>query len=324
MTAEGNLDIASPLGGFDLEIELASSLTSGQRIDIITDIAIVEEEATSTIRVSNSSGSIYLTLFHEDVPSEIFLCYGAHSPKHIRVVYYHEFIAVELDELWQHTFYPSYVYYNTDVATVHIRPNYSATVDSVRKRELSDWREAIFIDLETATANAIAGVIQQRPVEIYGRWDGSVRYQYTPLVRSTLDIKEFVHDYTIDQEENQQTAAEAIVYYIKTGMVVDPESFKRIGFVTRVYRLPDLDSGGLRAASISQLRARQQMKNHTIIGRLDPRLELGDVALVGTIGDPLRVPPNAKLLVEAAIIESLQISIDGKKASMTIRGRNYE
>lgn len=323
------LDITSPLTGFDLDMLLPMNthLSNGDSIIVTSDAIITVSGAYSYIKFFKEAGKIYVSSYADGIVKEKVLL-ACTDPHWYHVTYYHRFIAIVVDGVWEHTFYPEYMKYIDDTVRVWITPSFSCSM-VVKKRELSDWRESIYVDLEMTSQNGISSLLQSRPVEQIGSSNGSLRFQYFPRTRPSKQVR-FIKTHSIRIEESQQIASEALVYHVNVGVAVDTESIRRYGLITRVYRLPDLDSGAMKAAKVMQLQARQRVKSHTIEMRLDPQIEVGDAIIVGTndpSGHPNDVQPlpgTGTQIYESIIVESISVTISDGRFGSLIRGRNYE
>jgi hypothetical protein len=303
------------LSGYDLSFRISADLTNGQYIDAIANVSIVEDYPTSFVRVINESGSLYIGLWWNTTIVEKFYC-STVMPHVVQIVYYHEYISVSFDGVGVHNFYPESVTYYTDDTEVSIRCSYAVTLANVRLKELYDWREAIYADIESTSQAAISTVIQQRPVEIFGSSNGSLRYQYFPLTRPQKTLGSFVQSHSVTRNPNNQICSEGIVYFTNTGIKLDQPAFDNFGFITRTFRMPDLDSGAMKATFVMQLRARQAVESHDIVCRFDPTLEVGDQLTHNIV-----LPGTGTNVTLVTIIEAISISMSSGRFAMKIKGR---
>jgi len=171
--------------------------------------------------------------------------------------------------------------------------------------------------MESSAQNAISSVIQQRPVEIINKYDGSIRFQYSPQTRDDVDIK-FIHSYSGGAEDSSSVASDAIVYFYDMAVLADEQAAADVGFVTRMYRLPDLESGAIKAARVMQQRARENLHRHAVQCRFNLALELGDIANIVYIR-----AGSLTEIEEYCIVEAIRFSIRDGQATMDFEGRNY-
>lgn len=307
-------DITKPLSGFALSFRIDNAFTDGQYVDVISNVSMNGFLENSFVRLINASELHWVHLYVGTTSVEKFLV-GAVMPHLVAVVYYQNYICISLDGVGVHVFYPYDVVYNTDDVAVSIKSGHAASLSLIRLKELCDWREAIFADLETTSQSAISSVIQQRPVEIFGVHTGAVRYQYFPSVRPSKEIS-LVSSHDVTTSGGNQISSEGIVYFTDTGIQLDLDAFEDFGFITRTFRLPDLDSGAMKAAAVMQLRARQSAEQHQIACRFDPTIEVGDQVTSSVV-----LPGTGTVVTDIAIIESAQISLAEGKYAMRMKGR---
>ena len=310
------------VGGFDLQFHCAS-LTTGQSLYVCSEIAITASDALdpstakSYLRISAGSDGEY-SFSMLDKSSAVIETY-THILTNlglVRVVFHNEFCTVYVDGYWVHTFGFTKVYHPDD-PEVGLKASGEITVTQIRLKELSDWREAIWVDLETSTQNAISTAILQRPVNIYPNYKGEIVFEYSPL-RDQVDL-EFVHIHEINHQESMQAASDAIVYFTRTGVVTDKIFARQVGFVTRFYRLPDLDNGAIAAARKIMDRERQSRKVHSSKGRLNPVLAIGDIAVINQ-----NLSATGTLLSESFIVEDINLRLALGAFEMTVQGRDAD
>lgn len=306
------------VGGFDLVFTMPD-LSSGQWVEVKANIAVCEEDAedpasaVSYIRIGNDS-EYYVTLYDSGY-RVMTTSYAPHIETGgvVRIIFHNEFCTVYVDSLWLYTFSFDAVYYPEE-PVVSMRASTNITVTGIRLKELSDWREAIFIDMETTSQNAIGSVVLQRPVDIRQNYLGQMVFEYDP-VRSSREIK-FIKEHAPEEYEPSNACSDAIVYFTNAAVVIDREFAKTHGFVTRMYRLPDLDNGAIRATRIMQKRARQSAFHHSVIMRYNPIYEVGDIAGAVYTASSTGYDEDADI-----IIEQMQISFANGEAKLVISGR---
>lgn len=327
MTIVG-LDVA--LSGFDLSFDISHLRDStSNTLMIVTNIDVLSYINNSYIVLQGASTGIDVSLYSgtpdggnslvETYPIRDIFTYTS-----FRIVFYHEFIGIILDGRWVHTIYPYYIFYNTDTPSISLLSNYSETIANMRLKELSDWREAVYVDLETTSQNGISSIIQQRPVEIVPLSTGEVRFAYFPHDRDIIDTGDFLLEWIPSDQENPQICSEGIVYATNSLVVADQDTFDEYGFITRVFRLPDLDSGSVRAAKVMQKLARQQALTHDVRLRFNPAIEMGDI-----ISSDLLLPGTGTMIGTSdkdteglsCIVEGIAIGSQAGNYSCQIKGR---
>ena len=304
-------------GGFDIEFDMPT-IPDGSSIKVISDIDILYAYpgGGNRIEFSMASGLLSINLYchDEDGLIEGFL-YGSGTYSRARVFFHNNFCSVYLDGNHAHMFGFPYVNH-PDLPNVRMASGgTNLTVSNVRLKELSDWREAIFVDMETNTMNAIRSLILQRPVDIYSHHDGSIVFEYDPD-RDTVTIS-FVHDHDKDYKDTSDSCSDAIVYYSDVGVRIDNTFAKDVGFVTRMLRLADMDNGAVRAADVIQKRGRQRRVSHKLVARLNPEIELGDIALISET-----LTGKGETYEESFIVENLSLQFRNGEQQMVLTGRD--
>jgi hypothetical protein len=300
--------------GFDLLWESATA----DNFTVEADVQDTRYTGDTKVKVTltNTGGENYELIFTSEPSStvvETFKFTEKTNGHHFRVFFHDSFITVYMDGKWIHTFgAPEFVY---DISNdVYLGGNFTAT--NIRLKDLCDWREAVYIDLETDAMSAIGSVIQERPIETVWRSNGGTAYWYD-IVRGTIVqvVLPKSHDWT--ETTPRDGASDAIIYgYSEVKCLQYQPYHVNYGFATKVMRFPNLKSGALRAAKEVLERAFEGRMRHTIKIRPDIRLEVGDI---------LDVDYNASATGTAMafdlIIESISLDLAGGQPNMTITGR---
>ena len=311
-------------GGFDLEFYVAS-LTNTQEIIVCSDIAITDTDAETPataecfLVIEGPDGNSYDFTYKDKSNDEVdrFMS-SIEDLGLVRIVFHNEFCSVYVDHKWIYTFAFAAIYHPEE-PSVGLKTNGdSIAIYNIRLKELSDWREAIFIDLETSTRNAIQSAILQRPVDNYPNYEGKMKFVYDP-VRETRRL-DFVRNHReVDAADVPQGCSDALVYFTYAAVVNDLAFAESTGFVTRLLRLPNLDNGAVKAARILQRRARQSRKSHSISARIDPRIEPGDIVQVYET-----LTGTGTVILHNIIVESARFSIREGQQAMSISGRDAD
>ena len=187
------------VGGFDL-VFTSPALSSGEWIEVRANIAACHEDvddglstAYTYVRIGVDANGTYV-LVRDKVSRDLAIFYAPNITTMgvVRVIFHNEFCTVYIDGDWLYTFSFDAVYYPEE-PTISMRASGNITVTGIRLKELSDWREAIFIDMETTSQNAIGGVVLQRPVDIRQNYLGQMVFEYDP-VRSSKAV-EFIKEH---------------------------------------------------------------------------------------------------------------------------------
>lgn len=310
------------VGGYDIEFT-APDLTNGQWIRVAsragvtaTDVA-AKTSAETHVDIGMTGGLYYISVL-DRAHAEVDRYYATNLTHlgRVRIVFHNEFITVYIQGYWVHTFWFDNIYHPED-QDIRMSASGSIAVTDIRLKELADWREAIFVDMETSSQNAISSVILQRPIDIRSDHDGGLVFEYDPD-RSTETLH-FVRRYDVNLQDNTQGCSDAIVYFTNAAVVIDDDFSEQVGFVTRMYRFPDLDNGAIKAATLAQRRARQARKLHTVVCRFHPRLEVGDIASVAFPATGALVSVEGDFIVEA-----INFNMESGIQNMQITGRDAE
>jgi hypothetical protein len=316
-----------PIGGCDIQFNL-SSFPVRTGVELFTNISIQTDTVSpatsypenSLLIVRRNDGvDLYIGTAKDNYQEGIF--HPCVAVNKVRVLFHNEFCTVYIDDMWGYTFSFAYIKYPETLSAQ--MAYYDGTelqigtlaVSNVKIKELCDWRDAIYIDLETNAANAIQSIIQQRPVEIIPRSDGSIDFFYEPNTRPEVQLTN-IRKHTRTQDDSKSACSDAIVYYSDVAVISDEATLEDVGFITRMIRVPELDSGALKAAKVIQKKARQSMYKHHTEGRINLALEIDDVATSSY------TPANEhQSRVSSFIVESIQLDLASDNTTMTVEGR---
>ena len=184
----------------------------------------------------------------------------------------------------------------------------------IRLDEIPDWRDAIYIDYESTGTNALQSVIQQRPIQTLPEIDRGISFTYA-LLKDEVDGHNILF-YNEGEVAAVGMASDGMVYFFDVGMVTSEKTAKEAGLITKVFRLSELDTGGLQAAKTLQTIALGQRHPVKIIMRPDPRLEVLDNLIVNLIASGTNTP-----IWNQVVIEDITIELEDGKYSSTLTGR---
>jgi hypothetical protein len=272
--------------GFDLSFELDSPSS----FEIRTNVKIfpdnyeekddIASDTATALKVESLGGSDYIvTLISNPSGTEMFkLTYSSGDDyQKFRVLYYGNNVSLYQDNRWVTTIaLDKLVYTQEQFIDIDAYSASSLTFRNLRIKDLGDWREAVYIDLETDGNAAISSIIQERPVEIVSQPDGSmnVYYEYT---RDEIDlvIDPQVHEYQIQDPE--EAGSDAIIYGAGDVQTIQYRKFAQTkGLSTKLIRIPNLDVGALEAAQRMLDRFYEARGSHTIGMRPNLKLQPAD------------------------------------------------
>lgn len=253
----------------------------------------------------NRTGATTFDLYVYTSAEEELISFDVIAPQVIRFLLHDEFVTIYFDERWMYTFALEDVVY-PETVTASLTANAAITCSEIRRQELYDWRDAIFVDMETVAGGAVQSVIQQRPVELRPKWDGALYLSYVPAYTSNAETLAFVRQMEESYEFTQGSFADGIVQGMTNEVVQSDTAIDHSGFATRVLRLPDLDSGAKRAAKTIQIQSIQSMYQIGIDLRPNLTIEPGDLVEYGGI---------------QTIVEAVSYTLRQGQLGMQLKGR---
>ena len=235
----------------------------------------------------------------------------------VRTFIYDENIAVYVNDVCVYTYTLGAASYPEPVAaSIQITGGVAVAVSDINRTELQDQREAIYVDYEANTENAIQSIVQQRPVEINAGVGRELEFTY--LATGDTLAAHHVKSYSNTLEDNVQISSDGIVYYADVGVSISEDTAEEVGLITRMYRLSELDSGAIKAASVYQEKALQKRNMGNFSGRFDPRLEIRDIYAIDLIATGTQ-----RNILRSIIVESIQMRLEDGAYKMSITGRKY-
>jgi hypothetical protein len=309
------------VGGYDIEFDVAS-ISVGQEIIVCSGVGINADSddpdtAKSFIVIGRDSTGYYLEARDKDGDSIEEFESEMSNLGRIRVLFHNAFCTVYFDYNWVYTFYFYDVYHPEEPEVGLKTVGGSITVYNIRLKELADWREAIYVNMETSTQNAISTAILQRPVDMYPNWQGQLVFEYDPTRES--DEVFIVKSHSVVETNHSKASSDGIVESVYSGVVMDLALAETDGFVTRMYSLPDLDNGFIRAASIIQTRARRSQYGHRVACRINVQFEIGDIAEIDEA-----VSGTGTSVIGNFVIENITLAISEGRQEMTLSGRDSD
>ena len=312
-------------GGFDLSFDLPV-LATGEYIGIGSNVAIKSTDLTgSTISIYKTDTGLDVKAACNNgiVIDEVSQAWNV--PHHVHLTFHDCFCTLQIDDQWFWTFGFDYIKYppapNSGSQIGNIQLFMFGTdqkvVSNIQITELYDWREAIWIDMETTTMNAMSSIIQERPVEIIGNSLGEIVFYYTPDPANMVATEiNYVKEDDITEEDNQGIASDAIVYYLWQCVTNSRKVAQDYGFITRVFRMPDLTTGAKKAAQVAIRKAYQSTRHHDSILRFYPQLEVGDLVTL-----KYTLPGTLQDVSYDVIVETIVPNHDDQHLNLQVTGR---
>ena len=316
--------------GFDLsfEIDAPASFEIRTNVKIKPDNYeevddILNDTGTKVVVDSLGSGNYVVKLV--STPSNTIMFQHSYTSgsarQFLRILYYGSNVSIHQNNRWVTTITLDKLIY-TQASYIDIDA-YSASyiaLENIRIKDLGDWREAVYIDLETDGNAAIGSVIQERPVEIVSQSDGSLDfyYEYTRQL-VTLSVPPQRHSFF--EQDPKEAGSDGIIYGSGDVQTIQYAKFaKSKGLATRLIRVPNLDVGALETAQRMMDRMYESRGHHDLELRPNIRIQPGDkLAFNYTLAGTGTVKSYT------IIVESVSLSIQmgkTKTAGMKITGRN--
>jgi len=290
-----------------------------------------EEAASDTWWVgTENSRAISLTIFTEETDTTLVTCqskinsvvkdqstHSMRSPNvnklHVKVIMAVKSISVYCNDEWIYTHVFRDVMW-PEAPKLYLSRSSSFLIENIKRVELSDRREAVYVDYEATADSAIQSVIQQRPVQIFPEPGRANAYTYS-AVRDLVNLHN-VNSYEVVIRDNQNLSSDGLVYYLDVGVSISKETAKNVGLITKLYRLSELNNGAIEAASRIQKLALQQREMVSITMRLDPRIEIGDNLLLD-----VNLTGTGTHLTDSVIVENISIAVQNASYQMSISAR---
>ena len=176
----------------------------------------------------------------------------------VRVLYHDNFATVYIDEYWVVTFgfsslkndedpiYDVEGITYSDTLHLYLSTNHSSlTFSNVRVCELADWREAVYVDLETDGRSAIQSVIQERPIEIGYKSNGAISYSYNSERSTITPSQDIIRSHAYKGSYPETAGSDGIVYFSDVRIIQDLDlignNITSVEWIEGLTRLENLD-----------------------------------------------------------------------------------
>jgi hypothetical protein len=248
------------------------------------------------------------------------------SNNHItRVLFHDNFVTVYFDDMWICSYaLAGTITYADEMDIVAYVQGSGITIVDVKIADLADWREAVYFDLDTTSKSGIESVIQERPVEITAKSDGSLCIAYDPDRNHITVNPDNIAEHQWVEQIPPDGSSDGIIYFatdVKT--IQNTDYLEDFGFSTKIYRYPNLTSGAIRAAILQQKRFYEQREEHSLRMRPDFRIEVGDVLEINYLATGTGRAVGLNLTVESISLDIRQVQ-RGSAPSMQISGRFHD
>lgn len=314
--------------GFDFSYETAAATTHTIKTNIkvtstnYEDGASFESDTGLDLVITHAgSGVFQFKVVSTPSNTQLFAYQNTQSTgaQKFRVLFFENNMSVYQNGRWIFSFAFDELQYDQS-NLIDIDMDGTLTVTNIEIKELGDWREAVYIDLETDGKSAIGSVIQERPVEIHARPDGGLDFTYLPdrdVVEGVVAPRQ--HKYSDLQPGDG--ASDAIVYGSKDVKTLQYNNYaKELGFSTKLMRLPNLNVGAIEAARMMLLKSYEGRKRHSLTIRPDLAITPNDIYHVDYTASGTSRAMDYYMIVESVGL-SLQMTGRSLSATMDIKAR---
>lgn len=324
-------------GGFDVNF-IIPAIDSGDWIALYADGLYIGDPVLTElidIGIKNNNGTLQIFSKPQDATEDdeyIDTDFNPSLSYEVRVLFHGVFCSVYLDNIWAATF----AYAKEDDACpacaekiltwpdqqvkLYLYSNTTGyTVTDILVTELFDWREAIYVESETNAASALGSVIQERPIENSPTVEGGVAFSYF-LVRDYIeylptDAKNLITKHAAGKGTISGAGSDAIVIYTDVEFVEFSKFADTEGFLTRVLKLSNLDTGARKTAIIMLKKAWEHQFSHDVSMMPDVRFQVGDRFVYA-----YRLAGTGRYEQYSCIVEDLNIRLSEGSYEMGIDG----
>lgn len=320
--------------GFDLEYYLSAPTTHEIRTNVKLDSTNYDngddfdtDTGLKLVLTNLGSGDYRAALISTPSATVIYQkdYTSGTSGQHFRVLFYENSITVYHNHQWiLSVACDNLIYTQTSYVDVKAYTASSVSFQNVYVRDLSDGRDAIYIDLETDGSSALNSIIQERPVEIGANPDGTIFFFSDESNRDAVTLLADPYSHTLDNNYPREAASDAIVYASTDVISIIKELFARtFGFSTKIIRVPNLGVGAIEAG-IRQMKIAYESKDKHILDiRPDARVMPGDLLTFSyTLSGTGKQQASTQVVVETV---DFTLNGKGKKitSNMRITARGY-
>jgi hypothetical protein len=317
----------TPVEAFWFDLIFSCQKVTNENLKIISNRMIYGDAVTPSddaicFMLSYDATDIYFTVLSYpslDVIDKIKIASDSVGVYHsYRLCYFENTISIYIDGSWGYTAYiPNVIYANGNSSLIALSSN-AQTLKWVNLSELSENRKAIYVDIESPGFNAVASVIEDRPIQMYPKSDGSIDFTYK-RGRTSIGVDRY-YSLTKESQMPTDTGSDILVYGVDVSNISDLNFAKEYGWSTKMFRLPSLVYGAVDAAKILARNAMQR-RNRYSGNRMRPdlRVELGDIIVV-----PDYDANTGYSTMEKIIIEQISLKRNERSVDWNFSGRSAE
>jgi hypothetical protein len=313
-------------GGFDLYFETSPSAwetndtmtfhfgVKGQPVGVV-GVGTGEELALRFKKKTTGVWASLMLYYDSDTCSEDVYVGTTTATMYLRIVMHDRYISLFNGGEWIYTFTIDFVEY-PDTLYIHLVTSVDTAINNVLLSELCDWREAVYIDMQTNAGGGISDIIQERPIEINPVCSKIVDFSYYRERDSVTPVNIYRHE--VDEAISPNAGSHFIVYGVNTGLVVDEEFMDDSGYLSRFLQLSQLDTGTDLAALLIAQKGREQQESHTVQLAPDIRVEPGDAVNIN-----YTLSGTGTVVSHSLIAEEVSLQIREAVYTMQIKGRKW-
>ena len=172
-------------GGYEVKFTIPA-LPINRSVGVKSDIGIALNQSPSrnTINVQrNGSSGFYIVLIdgHDDIVEKAIMDTSTSelsNSANIKINFHNQYATIYINDKWAHTFFIENVFYDDFDGTLTFVASDSMTITDINISELHSWRDSIYIEMESNATGAIGSIIQERPINIVPKYDGTLDVFY--------------------------------------------------------------------------------------------------------------------------------------------------
>ena len=316
-----------------LDIQFECNLNDGTTIELDTDILCIAEFLDESVgyndlaitlttkTVSSITYSVCSTLINGVVvntASQQLANSYVYPKEHIRIFINDENMSIYIGGKWVYSYVLGFVnYINDPVGATLVVHGTTIALDNIRRVELHDYRDAVYVDYEATADSALQSVIQERPVQVFAEPDRSLSFTYHTI--KDILVAHHVKEYSPTVTPNSNLSSDGLIYFTNVSINTSEETADEVGFITRLYRLSNLENGAVQATKMLQKLALERRYPMQIKSRFDPRVVIADEIQVDKY-----ISGTSTRLVDTCIVEDVQIQLQDGTATMILSGRRLK
>lgn len=316
-----------------LEVQFDCALSNTTIIELVTDIIAIKQGTSETFGyyplsitlTTKTVSSITYSVVATEIAGSIVdkSSYELSNDydfkrEHIRIFISSHNISVYVGDKWVYSYVLAFVDYVNDPVGAYLQIfGDDIALYDIKRIELHDYRDAVYIDYEATADSALQSVIQERPVQIFAEPIRELSFTYH-CIKDTI-YAHHAKTYSRGIVPNSNLSSDGLIYYTNVNIQTSQQTADEVGFVTRLYRLSNLENGARQATKILQKLALERRYPFEIRDRFDPRPVVADMLILDKT-----ITGTGSSLQETGIIEDVSIQLQDGQTTMTLIGRKLK